>query len=101
MEKGYCPYENRCKFAHGIEELRAKDTHGTSELYRTRKCKVFYERHECKFGERCNFMHESRKISDILSNNGLVRSAIRQNFKEIEAAMRGGAGSRLLSLLQI
>ena len=82
VEKGYCPYENRCKFAHGIEELRAKDTWGNSELYRTRKCKVFYEKHECKFGERCNFMHENRKIDQIIVGNGkALREAMRMNFQ--------------------
>lgn len=66
VEKGYCPYENRCKFAHGIEELRSRDTYGSSELYRTRKCKVFYEKNQCKFGERCNFVHDNRRIGQIL-----------------------------------
>jgi hypothetical protein len=84
VEKGYCPYENRCRFAHGIEELRAKDTWGNSELYRTRRCKVFYDKHECKFGERCNFMHENRKVTEIVANHGrAIREAIRINFAEI------------------
>jgi len=104
VEKGYCPYENRCLFAHGIEELRAKDTWCNCELYRTRKCKVFYEKHECKFGKRCNFMHENRKVSEILSGNGrAIRGSIRINFEEIglEVYTSRVHSSKLMSLLLV
>lgn len=103
MEKGYCPYENRCRFAHGIEELRAKDTWGNSELYRTRKCKVFYEKHECKFGERCNFMHDNRKIGEIVAcHSKAIREALRINFEEIglESYASRVHSSKLMGLLR-
>jgi len=41
-EMGYCPYRDKCQFAHGEDEL-----HRTGPLpkkaYRTKKCKSFWE----------------------------------------------------------
>ena len=65
LARGYCPYESRCRFAHGVQQLRSKDTLQSSELYRTRKCKIFFQKGECRFGERCNFRHDYRKAVEI------------------------------------
>lgn len=62
MEYGYCPYEDRCTFAHGPEELRQNQNPNT--LYKTKKCFAFFGGGFCKYGERCNYLH-TRTIEDL------------------------------------
>ena len=58
---GFCPYGDYCAFAHGTEELRKKVT--TSEHYKTKKCKQFFETGCCGYGPRCQFIHmEKRRL---------------------------------------
>ena len=56
MEQGFCPYQKKCKFAHGSQELR-KDQQFNSK-YKTKECGVFLEGGCCMYGERCNFIHQ-------------------------------------------
>ncbi|GAV01371.1 hypothetical protein RvY_12095 [Ramazzottius varieornatus] len=51
---GSCPYETRCQFAHGPEELRPPIMH---HLYRTKPCRSFERFGFCSFGNRCDFLH--------------------------------------------
>jgi len=50
-----CPYGNKCSFAHGTDELRAKVLVPTN--YKTVRCKQFFEKGFCNFGPRCQFQH--------------------------------------------
>lgn len=55
VENGYCPYEKRCKFAHGLHEL--KKNHQTNCKYKTKTCGGFLQDGFCPYGNRCNFIH--------------------------------------------
>lgn len=55
MENGYCPYEKRCKFAHGSQELRKNDQ--LNSKYKTKECGSFKNHQFCAYGDRCNFIH--------------------------------------------
>ncbi|ESN98575.1 hypothetical protein HELRODRAFT_148261, partial [Helobdella robusta] len=53
-ELGRCKYTNRCKFAHGVAELRSIDRH---PRYKTTPCRQFHTRGLCSYGSRCHFIH--------------------------------------------
>ncbi|KAJ2657604.1 hypothetical protein IW148_005084 [Coemansia sp. RSA 1199] len=78
-QEGECPYHHKCVFAHGLGELRVRESqpppplrtddsynrsHGASgsrfnmnPLYKTRLCQRFGELGECPYGEKCQFAH--------------------------------------------
>ena len=53
-ELGYCPYRNKCRFAHGKEELIKQPNR--CKVTKTR-CKGFWLQGVCKYGVRCQFEH--------------------------------------------
>jgi hypothetical protein len=55
VENGYCPYEKRCKFAHGLHEL--KKNQQANSKYKTKTCGGFLQDGFCPYGNRCNFIH--------------------------------------------
>ncbi len=55
VENGYCPYEKKCKFAHGLHEL--KKNQQTNSKYKTKTCGGFLQDGFCPYGNRCNFIH--------------------------------------------
>ncbi|PIA18392.1 hypothetical protein COEREDRAFT_32336, partial [Coemansia reversa NRRL 1564] len=59
-QDGECPYNNKCVFAHGKDELRPSSAglrHNTNPLYKTRLCQRFAEQGECPYFEKCQFAH--------------------------------------------
>jgi hypothetical protein len=59
-EKGYCPYYERCQFAHGYHDLAytsALADRFTRMESRQTKCKNFWKTGQCTYGLRCQFMH--------------------------------------------
>eukprot|EP01084_Bolivina_argentea_P230939 389589_1 len=54
QELGACPYNTRCRFAHGEGELRPKPK---PKQYKTKPCNNFIRTGKCPYGVRCNFLH--------------------------------------------
>eukprot|EP00485_Elphidium_margaritaceum_P008380 CAMPEP_0202690844 /NCGR_PEP_ID=MMETSP1385-20130828/5729_1 /ASSEMBLY_ACC=CAM_ASM_000861 /TAXON_ID=933848 /ORGANISM="Elphidium margaritaceum" /LENGTH=416 /DNA_ID=CAMNT_0049346159 /DNA_START=2750 /DNA_END=4000 /DNA_ORIENTATION=+ len=54
LELGQCPYNTRCRFAHGEAELRQKPK---PKQYKTKPCNNFLRTGICPYGVRCNFLH--------------------------------------------
>ncbi|KAK8953627.1 putative zinc finger CCCH domain-containing protein 21 [Platanthera guangdongensis] len=55
-EMGCCPYAERCRFAHGINELRPVIRH---PRYKTQICRMLGAGNGCPYGHRCHFRHSS------------------------------------------
>lgn len=54
-KSGNCPYGSKCKFAHGVHELRLKCT-----PKHPLECFSYRVLHTCPYGERCQFLHVRR-----------------------------------------
>ena len=62
MQKHICQYGNKCRFAHGENELVTKIQNNN---YKKKTCKSFFNLGYCPYGIRCNFQHDQRKLSDV------------------------------------
>ncbi|KAL1919487.1 uncharacterized protein VTP21DRAFT_2180 [Calcarisporiella thermophila] len=54
MEKGNCPYGNKCEYAHSQSELRPIYRPWN---YKTKQCRTFHEKGHCPYGKRCHYLH--------------------------------------------
>ncbi|XP_043913004.1 mRNA decay activator protein ZFP36L2-like isoform X2 [Protopterus annectens] len=52
---GTCKYNERCQFAHGLQELRVPSQH---PKYKTELCHTFHTCGFCPYGPRCLFVHD-------------------------------------------
>ncbi|GAA33424.2 hypothetical protein CSKR_101414 [Clonorchis sinensis] len=68
-----CAYGSRCRFAHGLGELRLFPYH---PRHKTELCRGFHEGGRCIYGKRCIFIHnESKeKLAAIRSLNRLLQT---------------------------
>lgn len=65
--EGYCPYDTKCTFAHGTEELRERTVEHIEEvvngrtesndngLFKTKLCERYMKGNFCQYGPKCNF----------------------------------------------
>ena len=64
VEKNFCPYREKCRFAHGKKDLHDKIIN--SKNYKQKECNSFYQKGYCPYGPRCHFKHEERKLDDVI-----------------------------------
>ena len=58
-ETGFCPYGNKCRFAHGKDELFERSVNHPN--YRRSDCNAFHSNGYCNYGIRCHFRHYENK----------------------------------------
>ena len=54
-KNNFCPYGNKCRFAHGKQEMFDKQI--THPKYRKNNCLTFHDKGFCTYGLRCHFKH--------------------------------------------
>ncbi len=54
-QTGFCKWADKCLFAHGVEEIKAK-TH-VPIRYKTKKCENYSKTGFCPYGQRCQYIH--------------------------------------------
>ncbi len=56
VQYGHCSYGNKCRFAHGPEDLVSKQVFNPK--YKSKRCEGFHATFYCPYGGRCNFIHD-------------------------------------------
>jgi hypothetical protein len=72
LAKGHCPYNHRCRFAHGPQELRPI-TRGAN--YRSKPCRKFKAQGWCPYGARCTFIHDPRDVQTAVKEDFICKEA--------------------------
>jgi butyrate response factor 1 len=63
VEHNYCPYREKCRFAHGKKDLHEKLINNKN--YKQKECNSFYTKGFCPYGPRCHFKHDERRVDDM------------------------------------
>jgi hypothetical protein len=61
-ESGTCVYGNKCRFAHGKEELFEKTVNHPK--YKQKNCLSYFQNGYCIYGSCCHFKHNEKKIDE-------------------------------------
>jgi butyrate response factor len=62
--KGFCKWGNKCCFAHGEHELRAKNH--LNDKYKSKICKHYHRHGFCPYGLRCQYFHIKDSYDEFL-----------------------------------
>ena len=65
IETAKCRYQDKCRFAHGQEELTLAAMRGYNQKFKSKNCRTFYHTKQCMYGTRCMFRHEHRNFGQL------------------------------------
>jgi len=80
---GWCYYNKRCSFAHGLHELRPVFR---SKKWRTKRCRNWHTTGYCPYEHRCQFLHDQsppRRMTDYAQTNARAMAAAQQRLKPL------------------
>jgi hypothetical protein len=64
--RGTCKFGDKCCFAHGRYELKAKVL--THVKYKTKPCKQYHQTGYCPYGQRCQYLHKEALQPNVFCN---------------------------------
>jgi len=64
--RGHCKFGDKCCFAHGRKELKAKVL--THVKYKTKPCKQYHQTGYCPYGQRCQYLHKEALMPNVFCN---------------------------------
>jgi len=64
--RGRCKFGDKCCFAHGRDELKAKVL--THVKYKTKPCKQYHQSGYCPYGQRCQYLHKEAVQPNVFCN---------------------------------
>jgi len=64
--RGNCKFGDKCCFAHGRDELKAKVL--THVKYKTKPCKQYHQSGYCPYGQRCQYLHKEALLPNVFCN---------------------------------
>jgi hypothetical protein len=79
-ETGFCAYGNKCRFAHGRQELFDKLVN--CKKYKQKECLSFFKNQYCCYGSRCHFKHEERKLPQLERTYHTLALSLYNNLTE-------------------
>jgi hypothetical protein len=84
-QNGFCPYGNKCRFAHGKQDLFDKVI--SCKKYKQKECISFFKNLHCCYGTRCHFKHDERRLKDIPkeSNYQMRLKLIEASFNSVNS----------------
>ena len=66
-DTGFCAYGNKCRFAHGREDMFIRSVNHPK--YRKSDCLTFHSNGFCNYGARCHFRHHETRILESISRS--------------------------------
>lgn len=73
--------QDRCLFAHGDHELRSRKC---NPRYKTKACSNFLATGICHYADRCDFLHDERRVSVNPQEFWLVESKQPENIRMVK-----------------
>jgi len=70
---GWCYYNKRCSFAHGLHELRPVFR---SRKWRTKRCRNWHTTGYCPYEHRCQFLHDQSPPRRMQDYTGVGNAAV-------------------------
>merc|ERR1712200_21259 len=86
QENGSCKYGEKCRFAHGSQEVRNINRH---PKYKTDLCRTYHSVGFCPYGPRCHFVH----ALDEVRNSPVQTPEKKPNGPVKQLPMFGGNGN--------
>jgi hypothetical protein len=79
--RGTCKFGDKCCFAHGRDELKAKVL--THVKYKTKPCKQYHQTGYCPYGQRCQYLHKEAIQPNVFCNPAEGRHKINNQIYDI------------------
>ena len=94
LQESGCPYEDKCLFAHSLNELRPM---GSLESYKIKPCLNFSTKSFCSYGYKCQYAHEV-DCPPLLTFEALLKKKAANINEEVQK--KENEQIKLLSLLK-